>query len=113
MARPPYCPPVPSLACFIRLILLRSLVLEFSSATPATQIAQDRLFLNICSVGCMSRLPYSPPMPFPAGSTRLILLRIVLLDFPCATQATPIAQDLLFLNVRCAFLPLVEESLIE
>ena len=28
MARPPYCPPVPSPACFIRLILLQSLTLD-------------------------------------------------------------------------------------
>ena len=35
MARPPYCPPVPSPACFIRLILLQSLTLDLPCATPA------------------------------------------------------------------------------
>ena len=59
------------------------------------------------------RPPYSAPWPSSAGFIRLILLRSLLLNFQCATLATPVAQDSLFLNVGCAFLQLVEELLIE
>ena len=61
----------------------------------------------------MTRPPYSAPVPSPADFICLILLRSLLLDFPCATPATPIAPDRLFFNVGCAFLQLVEELLIE
>ena len=90
----------------MRLILLRSLLLDFPCATAAAPITQDRLFLNVRSVGRMAHPPYSALVPSPAGFMRLVLLRSLLLDFPCATLATPIAQDRLFLNFRW----LVEES---
>ena len=38
-------------------------------------------------------------VPSSAGFIHLILLQSLLLDFPCATQATPIVLDRLFLNV--------------
>ena len=89
---------VPSSAGFIHLILLRSLLLDFPCATPATPIAPDHLFLNVLLVGRMARPPYSRGVPVPssAGFIHLILLLSLLLDFPCAALATPIAQDRLF-----------------
>ena len=51
--------------------------------------------------------------PPPAEFICLILLQSLLLNFPRATLATPIAIACLFLNVHCAFLQLVEEALIE
>ena len=104
---------MPSSAGFIRLILLRSLLLDFPCATPATPIAQDSLFLNVRSVCRVARPPYSASVPSLASFIHLILLQSLLLNFPCATPATQIAQDRLFLNVRCGFLQLFEESLIE
>ena len=101
---------MPSSAGFIRLVRLRSLLLDFLCATPATPIAPDRLFLNVRSVGRMARPTYSAPVPSSAGFIRLVRLRSLLLDFLCATPATPIAPDRLFLNVRCGFFQLVEES---
>ena len=101
---------MPSSAGVIRHIRLRSLLLDFLCATPATPIAPDRLFLNVRSVGRMARPLYSAPVPSSAGSIRLVSLRSLLLDFLCATPATPIAPDRLFLNVRCGFFQLVEES---
>ena len=62
------------------------------------------LYLNVRSVGRMAL--QCPPLP-----VHLILLRSPLLDFPCATSATPIAPDRLFLNVRCEVLQLNEELL--
>ena len=112
LARPPCSAPVQSQACFICLTLLRSLLLDFPCSTPATPIV-TRLFLNVRSVCRLARPPYSTPVPSQAGFIRLTLLRSLLLDFPCTTPATPIAQDLLFFNVRFAFLQVVEESLIE
>ena len=61
----------------------------------------------------MARRPNSAPLPSSGGFICLILMQSLVLDFPCATQAMPIALDRLFLNFRCAFLQLVEESLIE
>ena len=104
---------VPSPAGFIHLYLLCSLLLDSPCATRATPIAPDRLFLNVHSVGSIVRPPYCRPVPSPASLIRLDLLRSLLLDSPCATRATPIALDSLFLNVCCIFLQLVEESLNE
>ena len=59
----------------------------------------------------MARPPYSAPLPS-ARFICLILLQSLLLDFPCATLASAIALEL-FLNVRCALLKMIEESLIE
>ena len=75
-------------------------LLDFPCATPATQIALDRLFFSVRSVGRMACPPYCPLVLSPAGFIRLILLRSLVLDFPCATPATPIAPDRLFLSVR-------------
>ena len=100
MAQPPHCPPVPTLTSFVRLILLRSLLLDFPCAAPAKPIALDLLFLKVRSVGRMAKPPHCPPVPTLTGFVRLIHLRSILLDFLCVTPATPIAQDLLFLNVR-------------
>ena len=94
---------MPSSAGFIRLVRLRSLLLDFLCATPATPIAQDRLFLNVRSVGHMARPQYSAPVPSSAGFIRLIFLQSLLLDFPCATLATPIALDRLFLMFSVDF----------
>ena len=49
----------------------------------------------------------------PAWLIHLILWWSLLLYFPCATPATPITQDHLFLNVCRVFLQLVKESLNE
>ena len=104
-----YSSPLLSQACFICLILLQSL-LYFQCATQGTPIAPqcpDSLFWNVPSVCLMACPPYSPPLPSSACFIRLILLLIclsLLLDFQCATQATQIAQDHLFLNVSCAIL---------
>ena len=109
IARPQYSSPLLSQACFICLILLQSL-LYFQCATQGTPIAPqcpDSLFWNVPSVCLMACPPYSPPLPSSACFIRLILLLIclsLLLDFQCATQATQIAQDHLFLNVSCAIL---------
>ena len=94
------CPPAVFLAGFVRLILLRSLLLDFPCATPAKPISLDRSFLKVRYVGRMAQPPHCPPVPTLASFVRLILLRSLLLEFPCAAPATPIAQDLLFLNVR-------------
>ena len=40
----------------------------------------------------MARPPYCLPVPSPAGFILPILLRYLLLDFPCATTATPFSQ---------------------
>ena len=107
------CPP-PS-AGFIRLILLPSLFLDFPCVTPATPIAPDRLFFNVRSVGRMARPRSSAPVPSSLGLFHPphSFAKPPPLDFPCATPATPIAPDRLFLNVRCEFFQLVEESLFE
>ena len=50
MARPPYCPPLPSLAGFICLVLLLFLLLDFQCATlamPSRQTLWTVLFLNV------------------------------------------------------------------
>ena len=61
-------------------------------------IALDRLFMNNPSVSSMTRHPYSAHVQSPACFISLILLRSTLLDFQCATSATPIALDRLFMK---------------
>ena len=63
----------------------------------------------------ISRWPrsFDQLLHLPAGFTRLILLRSLLLDFPCANPAMPIAPNCLFLRVRwvgCLASPHVESS---
>ena len=52
---------------------------HFPRETPATPIALDRLFLNVCSVDHMTRRPYRAALLLPACFIRLILLRSLLL----------------------------------
>ena len=68
-----------------RPIRLRSLILDFPCAILTTPIAPDSLYLHVPSVGRMVRLPNCASLPS-AGFIRLILLRSLILDFPCTTQ---------------------------